>query len=165
MKKLIIYTALQFIIGFSFAQDIRIQKNDTRIFEGKWVGSLTYLDYTSGKPYTMPADLIVTAIPGTPHLLFRMIYPNEPKANGNDTIMIDQHGSFFDGAKVISKRTTNNGIVIVTEKDGTDGNEHRKAIIKKTYTVDKASFYITKEILFEGEQQWILRHTYTFNKK
>ncbi|MFX5622751.1 hypothetical protein ABTE00_21585, partial [Acinetobacter baumannii] len=69
MKKLIIYTALQFIIGFSFAQDLRIQKNDTRIFEGKWVGSLTYLDYTSGKPYTMPADLIVTAIPGTPHLL------------------------------------------------------------------------------------------------
>ncbi|MBX9779406.1 MAG: hypothetical protein K2X26_03630 [Chitinophagaceae bacterium] len=164
MKKLIIYTALQFIIGFSFAQEISIQKNDTRIFEGKWVGSLTYLDYTSGKPYTMPANLIVTSITGTRNLLFQMIYPDEPKANGNDTVMIEQNGSFFDGAKVISKRTTDNGLVIVTKQNGTDGNEHKKAVIKKTYTVDKTSFSITKEILFEGEQKWILRHTYTFNK-
>lgn len=93
-----------------------------------------------------------------------MIYPDEPKANGNDTVMIEQNGSFFDGAKVISKRTTDNGLVIVTEQNGTDGNEHKKAVIKKTYTVDKTSFSITKEILFEGEQKWILRHTYTFNK-
>jgi hypothetical protein len=164
MKKLIIYTLLQFILGFSFAQDIRIQKNDIRILEGNWIGSLTYLDYTSGKPYTMPANLSVTSISGTSNLLFRMVYPDEPKANGNDTVMIDQNGLFFDGAKVTGKLSKNNSVVIITEQNGKDGNDHKNALIKKTYTADKTTFSITKEILFEGEQKWILRHTYTFSK-
>jgi hypothetical protein len=37
--------------------------NDFMKVEGNWTGQLTYLDYSSGKPYTMSADLEIKEFP------------------------------------------------------------------------------------------------------
>ena len=54
---------------------------------GKWTGSLTYLDYSSGKSFSMPANVEISES-GTKNLIFDYKYPNEPKANVADTITI-----------------------------------------------------------------------------
>jgi hypothetical protein len=51
--------------------------NDFMKVEGNWTGQLTYLDYSSGKPYTMSADLEIKRIPNTNEFLFIHTYPKE----------------------------------------------------------------------------------------
>jgi hypothetical protein len=54
---------------------------------GKWTGTLTYLDYSSGKPYTMPANVRISANPfNNRQIIFAFEYYKEPGANGNDTL-------------------------------------------------------------------------------
>ena len=70
---------------------------------GDWKGRLTYLDYQSNKPYTMPADLIVTQLPNGYQLVFSNIYPNEPKANNHDTLTLREGGKMIDNEVVMSR--------------------------------------------------------------
>jgi hypothetical protein len=44
--------------------------------------------YKSNKPYTMPANLIVTQEKNEKSLKLKNIYPNEPRANSSDKIKI-----------------------------------------------------------------------------
>ena len=66
-------------------------RNDFKKLSGTWQGSLTYLDYSSGKPYTMPADVAIKSIPKTNNFIFSNTYPNETNANSIDTIAISNH--------------------------------------------------------------------------
>ncbi|MEO5942700.1 MAG: hypothetical protein ABIP30_15405 [Ferruginibacter sp.] len=53
-------TYLALIITFLIIINCNAQKTSVRDFDklvGSWEGSLTYLDYSSGKPYTMSADI------------------------------------------------------------------------------------------------------------
>ena len=42
--------------------NLKTTVKDLEKLSGSWQGSLTYLDYSSGKPYTMPADIEVKSI-------------------------------------------------------------------------------------------------------
>ena len=45
-------------LSFAFAQkSSKVTVADLKPLTGKWQGSLTYLDYSSGKPFTMPANV------------------------------------------------------------------------------------------------------------
>lgn len=66
-----------------------IQPVSVKDFEpvfGKWTGTLTYLDYTSGKPFEMPANMNISIDKtNTQQLIISIEYPYEPKASGSDT--------------------------------------------------------------------------------
>ncbi|MEO6819792.1 MAG: hypothetical protein ABI266_00785, partial [Ginsengibacter sp.] len=64
----------------------KISMKDFGTLSGSWQGSLTYLDYSSGKPFTMPADITVRRIKKSNKFIFSNIYPNEPNANSIDTM-------------------------------------------------------------------------------
>ena len=49
-----------------------IQKDFYKL-SGTWEGSLTYLDYSSGKPYTMPANVEIKRIGKTNKFVFSNI--------------------------------------------------------------------------------------------
>ena len=84
-KKCVVLFSFLFISLFSFAQEPKkVSVNDFSPALGKWKGSLTYLDYTSGKPYTMPAW--VEIVPGKSQVVLGYEYPNEPKAVESRTI-------------------------------------------------------------------------------
>ena len=55
---------------------------------GKWNGKLVYLDYQSGKPYEMPADLEIIQINKSNKFKLINNYPNESSANSVDTLTI-----------------------------------------------------------------------------
>ncbi len=132
---------------------------------GKWKGTLTYLDYTSGKPYTMPCNITVRPAGSDPkQLVFIYEYPNEPRANGNDTLFISEDGKTANGYNLVSKNKANGLLKIVAEKNGVDGNENRKAVLRYTYTIGKRVYSKRKEVKFDGEEGWILRNEYKMSR-
>jgi len=160
-----------FIILFSgctvlSAQDTdTISKQDLNRITGSWKGSLTYLDYSTGKPYTMPADVNVTQIGESNQFIFSRTYPDEPGANSADTVTISDNGKYFDDETVISRKLLHGGsIEIVTEVDGTDGNDNKPATIRHIYMLGNNAFIIIKEVQFKGETEWIQRHEYNYTK-
>ena len=56
------------------------------------------------------------------------------------------------------------GFKMVTEKEGNDGNDSKKAILRHTYVLKSNSYTITKEVKFAGTDKWIKRNEYLLNK-
>lgn len=132
---------------------------------GSWSGKLTYLDYSTNKPFTMPANLKVVQIEGTTNYIFYNMYPDEPQANSADTVSISNNGTMLNGDILISKRKLNDGIIeVVTETMGVDGNDDKPAVMKHIYTLGKDIFEIKKDIQFVGQQDWINRNKMIYKK-
>ncbi|MEO7047634.1 MAG: hypothetical protein ABI091_20210 [Ferruginibacter sp.] len=167
MTKTKSYLAL--IITFLIITNCNAQKTTVKDFDklvGSWQGSLTYLDYSSGKPYTMSADIDIKRIGKTNQFSFSNIYPKEKSANGIDTITISKDGKYIDKELVKSRRKLANGdIEIITEEPGKDGNDNKPATIRHTYTFGKTTYKNKKDVQFAGETEWINRHEYSYVRK
>jgi hypothetical protein len=144
----------------------KVTVKDFQRLIGDWKGTLTYLDYSSNKPYTMPADISISQSGKSKIFFFSNIYPNEPKANSTDTIKISKNGRMINNETVKSKRKLKNGNTKITmEYSGLDGNDKKPAIIRITYNFGKTTFTKTKEVQFEGQEEWIKRHEYSYTRK
>ena len=75
MKTRIIPTSVFLNIFIVSLQKLNPEK-DLKNLIGKWEGTLTYLDYQSDKPYTMPANIEVNLIDSN-NFLYKNIYPKE----------------------------------------------------------------------------------------
>ncbi|MBA2612156.1 MAG: hypothetical protein H0U95_09300 [Bacteroidetes bacterium] len=157
------------ILGLSFSfqkNNLKITTKDFKQLIGNWEGSLTYLDYSTAKPYTMPANIEVIRIKKTNSYIFASKYPNEANANSSDTITISKAGNFFGKEAVKAKKKLANGDTeIITEELGKDGNDDMPAIIRHTYTFGELSFCNKKEVQFIGKAEWIKRHEYSYKRK
>ena len=133
---------------------------------GKWKGAITYIDYTSGKPFTMPANVTISKDNSSDkNLVLSFEYPEEPKANGKDTLMISNDGRQVNGASLVSKKKNKDGnLEIVTEEPGVDGNDNQKAILRHIYTIGKSIFISRKEVKFEGQNNFMLRNEYKMKR-
>jgi hypothetical protein len=90
-------------------------------------------------------------------------YPKEPQANSTDTTFI--RGNFFGKDKIVAfKKDSGGGYTLVTEVDGTDGNDNKKAVLRLSYLVTSTTFSIIKEVKFEGTVLWIKRNEYLLTK-
>lgn len=144
---------------------ITVSVNDFKPAFGKWEGTITYLDYTSGKPFTMPCNITLTKDNTNDHqLILALDYPQEKKANGNDTLVISSDGTMIDGATVVSRKKEDDVLIITTDKNGIDGNDDKKAILRHIYTIGRKTFSIRKEVKFDGEDKWIMRNEYKMGR-
>jgi len=144
----------------NYAQNT-ITPDDLNMLLGEWTGTLTYIDYSSNKPFTMPAKLIVKQRQNENQLLLFISYPKEPNANSKDKIRISKDGSQLNKNDVKSKQRWPDGQVqITTEYSGKDNNE--KALIKNVYVLGKDQFVIRKEVKFENSEDWLLRNEYKY---
>lgn len=141
----------------------KLNPKELKTLVGEWEGSLTYLDYSSGKPYTMPANASIKPGKNEYQLAGAYIYPNEPKANSNFKLTISEDGKTFNKKDITSKRTMEDGnIEITTEYSGKDDN--KKAQIKNIYIIGASTFKIRKEVMFPDSEDWIKRNEYSFSK-
>lgn len=167
MKKMVF---LSFMVIFFFNSYIslgqtRVSPEDLDPIIGNWSGSLTYLDYSSGKPFTMPAELKAVKTEGTNNYKINFSYPDEPGANSETLFSISEDGSILNDEKVISKLLLENGnLEIITEDTGTDGNDNRPATFRHTYILGKDVFVIRKDVLFAQENNWINRNEFSFKR-
>ena len=169
-KSFILLLVFGILVGKANSQDQqtkvpKILPSEIQILLGKWKGKLTYLDYTSGKPYTMPVELEVEKGKNEFELRFIQSYPNEPKANNKGKIKISKDGTTLDAKPVLSKKEVQDGgIEIVVEYNGKDGNENKDAIIRQTYLLSKMEFINRKEVRFLDQDNWILRNEFKYSR-
>lgn len=141
-------------------------QQDFKTIMGDWEGTLIYLDYSSGKPYEMPINININRIGKSNQFVFAKIYPNEPKANATDTVILSVDGKYINKEQITARQKQKNGNTqIITEQVGKDGNDNKEAIFRHTYTLGKKGFSKKKEVQFVGTTQWIKRHEYSCIKK
>lgn len=148
--------------SFSYS-DSTVSPKDFKSLVGCWQGSLTYLDYSSNKPFSMPANIVVKEFKKGEPIVCAITYPKEPGANALDTIFISSNGRILNGETILTKRNLNkDSLEIITEVNGIDGNDDKAAITRHTYLIGKDTYSVKKEVKFVGEQAWVLRNEYKF---
>lgn len=159
-----ILTAIILTFSLSCYGQTKITSEDLKLAIGNWEGSITYLDYQSNKPFTMPANLLVKQGKNENSLVLNNSYPNEPKANNSDKIRIAKNGLLLNKNEVTSREELENGgIQIQTEHEAKD--DGRKALIRYTYSIGSNVFTIRKEVQFEELADWIERSEFTYTRK
>ena len=137
--------------GLLPGQAPRVSADDLRGLTGaRWTGTLTYLDYRSNRRVSIPSNLTVTRADGDETAwVFEYEYPDEPKANGRQTLKVFDGGTVFDGGAVVERTSLDGGgFRLVAEKRGEDND--REALFHFTYTLDRSTFTIKKEVRPEG---------------
>ena len=161
MKNTVFVISLVLFCTTVNAQSFQIK--DLAASTGSWQGKLTYLDYSSGKPYTMPANIQISLTENKLGYIMGYEYPNEPHANSKDTTYIKD--KLFGEDKIVEfKKATNGAFTLVTEIAGEDGNDHKKAILRHTYTLKSNNYSVVKDVKFDGTDVWIKRNEYQFVK-
>jgi hypothetical protein len=152
-----------FLLLCTFAKAQTFQVKDLSNSLGSWEGKLTYLDYSSGKPFTMLANVKISLTENKKGYIMGYEYPKEPEANSKDTTYeVDQ---FFGKDKIADfKKESNGDFRLVTEIMGEDGNDNKKAILRHTYLLKSATYSIIKEVKFEGSDKWIKRNEYLLSR-
>ena len=164
--RLFVFALLASVFAFLLPQQSpRVAAEDLRGLTGaRWTGTLTYLDYRSNNKVSIPSNLRVTqADEGGSAWVFEYEYPEEPKANGKQTLKISDDGTVFDGERVVERAGLGGGgFRLVTVKRGKD-NE-KEALFRFTYTLEGSAFSIKKEVRPEGAAEFFERNTYSWKR-
>ena len=157
MKKLIVAFFFILFCIYSNAQSFQIKDLATSV--GNWEGKLTYLDYSSGKPYTMSANIKISLTEDKTGYIMGYEYPKEPHANSIDTTFIVNN--LFGKDKIVEfNKAADGGFTLITEIEGEDGNDNKKAILRHTYSLKKNTYSVVKDVKFNGTYKWIKRNEY-----
>ena len=160
-RKLIIVLML---ITFPNYAQYMISTDDLKPILGEWTGSLTYIDYSSNKSYTMPSNLMVKPGKNENQLLLSYSYPKEPKANSKGKIKISDDGKLLNKKAVVLREDLTDGSVRITiEYMSKDNN--KEALIKGVYVFGKSVCVIRKEVKYKASDQWLKRNEYLFTRE
>lgn len=164
MRKLYFALLLTGVLSLPVLSQARLTPNDLKPLEGsKWIGSLTYLDYGSGKKASIKSNLSVSRKPGSSNQwLFAYEYPDEPKANSSDELTLSADGTIFDGETVLEKNKSSGKVRFVTTTMGTDNK--KPATFRYTYVFSDRELMIRKEVRVEGSNDYFERNVYSWTR-
>ncbi|MBC7795499.1 MAG: hypothetical protein H7Z37_01340 [Pyrinomonadaceae bacterium] len=151
------------LFGSVSTKTAKVKAKDLQQLTGKqWRGNLTYLDYGKNEKVSIPSNLTVTrSTVNNLSWIFDYQYPDEPKANNKETIVISKDGKIIDDETVIERTSQTDGTLkIVTEKSGTDND--KKATFRFTYLINKTSFSIKKEVKLDDAKEFFERNEYSW---
>jgi hypothetical protein len=161
MKNIVFASTFLFLWLSVKAQSIQVKDLSNSV--GSWEGKLTYLDYSTGKPYTISANIKISLTENKNGYIMGYEYPNEPHANSKDTTFINDN--LFGKDKIIEfKKAANGGFTLIAEFEGEDGNDHKNATLRHTYILKPNTYSIIKDVKFEGTDKWIKRNEYLVNR-
>lgn len=156
-----IFTVFTLLISQGNYSQNTISPDDLNMISGKWKGTLTYTDYSTNKPFSMPANVSVELGKNEHEVQLLINYPKEPNANSKDKIKISKDGLLVNKTRVTSRELlTNREVKITTEYSGKDNRE--KALIRNVYIFGAKRFIIRKEVKFDGLADWLMRNEYNF---
>lgn len=161
---LIVSLLLLFLPAFAFAQTARLKSADlNRLSGAEWKGTLTYVDYRSGKNTSIPSNLTVRSGADKSSWEYDFQYPDEPKANKKSIARLSLDGRTYDGETVIEKTKLKGGVLkIVTTQSGTDND--KKAVFRFTYLIAPSTFSIKKEVRYEDGKEYFERNEYSWKR-
>lgn len=143
----------------------KVTDKDLRPLTGAlWTGTLTYLDYRSNKKVSIPSTLTVTqSAEDKRSWVFDYKYPDEPKADGKETVTLGKDGRAINDETVTERTKLSGGALrIVTEKKGRDND--RDAVFRYTYMLSAKSFSIRKDVRYEGATEFFERNEFSWKR-
>ena len=157
--------ALSSLLALALVDAPRLKTGDLQILTGQpWAGTLVYLDYRTNKKVSIASNLVVSQSKKDKRgWVFEYQYPDEPKANSQETVTISQDGRTINGERVVERASlASDRLKIVTEKGGMDND--KKAVVRYTYLISAKSFSIKKEVRYEGAEAYIERNQYDWKR-
>jgi uncharacterized membrane protein YphA (DoxX/SURF4 family) len=140
-----------------------ISQQDFKVLQGKWKGTLTYLDYKSSNLQTIKANTMIELINENSFNQY-IYYADEPDMNAKDHYTINSSGTMLNDMKLLDYTIEPDGAVrIVLEYKGTDGNDYKPAIMQSIMLFSATTFTITKMVQFDGGK-FFQRHQYSFTR-
>ncbi len=130
-----------------------------------WKGTLTYLDYTTGKLITIKSSLLVSRRPGegAPAWDVRIGYTDEPQKDGGESVTLPRDGAEFFGAAVVERSAmSTGGTRIVTETRGED--DGKPALVRKVYTITPRRCVVKKLVRWDGTPGFFERNAYDWSR-
>lgn len=90
-------------------------------------------------------------------------YPDEPQANSLDTTYIN--GILYGKENIVEfSKGSEGSYTLITEIEGEDGNDHKKAKLRHTYILRNNTFSAVKSVKFYGTDIWIKRNEYLLSR-
>ena len=161
MKTKLFYVLL--LISLYGTAQTKKSSDELNSLMGEWTGSLTYMDYSTNEPFSMPANVTVKPGKNDNQILLFYEYPNEPQANSKGKVTVSKEGSAINGNPLVSRENLENGSTqFTTETTGKDNNE--KALIRNVYIVGEKRFIIRKEVKFENSEEWLIRNEFNYTR-
>ena len=143
----------------------KISIADFTPLRGEWKGNLTYLDYSSNKQVTLPANTKFEMISDSSFDQF-IYYTSEPHKNDGTRYTIKENGQLLNDMKLLTRiKKSGDAMELVFEYRGPDGNDNRMATMLQVMQFSKHELVITKKVKFDGEDNFIQRHQYRFTAK
>ncbi|MCX5691054.1 MAG: hypothetical protein NTV94_14920 [Planctomycetota bacterium] len=135
-----------------------------RLCGSPWVGSLIYLDYTSGQHTTIDSSLTVRKDESKPAAWeFGMGYSKEPHADSRELVTLSADGALLGTEDVIVVQRFSDGrLLFVTECDGTDDN--RPARFRFEHELGQHTYSRRKMVKLAGTTEWFERHVYRWSR-
>ena len=161
MKKILtLVCSLCFIINLN--AQIAISTNDFNILDNTtWKGTLTYIDYQSGKPTDVATTMQIKISDMTIEQDIQYVW--EPDKNVKSRTKIKKNGRFLGDQKVVSKIVKEDGSIhIITTAKGKD--DGKKATLFFTYQFNSNSYKVTKEVQFNDAEERFIRNSYNYTR-
>ena len=161
MKKThIVWCALCFIIHLN--AQVTISTNDFKVLDHtNWEGTLTYIDYQSGKPTDVATKMQIRISEKTIEQDIQYVW--EPDKNVKARTKIRKNGRFLGKQKVVSKILKEDGSIhIITTTKGKD--DGKQATFYYTYEFDSKNYKVTKEVLFTNSDERFMRNSYKYTR-
>jgi hypothetical protein len=161
MKTLLSLITICFITWNALGQETITIKDLEILNNTSWKGTLTYIDYETGKPTDVATTLQLSVNENS--LITNLQYTYEPNKNVLATTKIKKNGTYFGKQKIINKSITNDGTVTIISKfEGKD--DRKKATMFFTYVYNKKSYSVTKEVQYNGQDEKLLRNKYIYTR-
>lgn len=145
--------------------DARICAHDIDALAGPaWTGTLTYVDYESGRRTTIDSSFVVRRVGESPPAWeFGVGYSTEPHADAREVVALSSDGRSLGDERVILRESLpDGGVQIVTESDGED--DGRAARFRFEHTVTPREYTRRKLVRFDGDSEFFERHTYRWTR-
>ena len=138
--------------------------NDFKPIEGRWSGTLTYLDYGKNTNETIKTNVEVS-IKNAAVFEVAIFFADEPNKSGKDKYRIRKSGTMINKRKLIERTVLPDGsLKIVLEEMGKDGNDSKTATFHHVLLIANKEFTMTKLVKFDGETTFFQRNQYSFSR-
>lgn len=150
------------------ASPARLEPADLdRLTGAPWVGTLTYLDYSSQKTTTIDSSLVVRRVEEEPPAWeIGVGYSKEPHADSKELVVLRDGGRLLDEQRIVSREVLANGdLVFVMEARGEDNN--RPAVFRFEHRIAAGEYSRRKMVRFEdgqGDGEFFQRHVYRWKR-
>ncbi|MFM9911289.1 MAG: DoxX family protein [Chitinophagaceae bacterium] len=145
-----------------------IQANELINLQGNWIGTLTYLDYGSGKETVIACNIF-----GHPKKTSKknntwvldFSYPKEKGQEHVDEYRINKDGKTINKLKLLEKSLLPDGTLkIVLEEKGKDGNDQKPATFQRILLIGAQKLSIIKMVRFDDSKEFFKRHEFSFSR-